>query len=680
MASDAPDIFLSYAREDQATARRFAQGLEREGFSVWWDQSLAAGEAFDEVTERALVGARAVVVLWSPHSVHSRWVRAEAAEADENGTLVPVLIKPCAIPVKFKLTQTADLSHWQGDTSDRAWQSFVSGLRRSAYAGSSSAMPAPGAGPAAPARGGPPRHSRIALAAAGAVVLIGALVWLAFFAGERAEAPAATASAQQAAHKSIAVLPFVDLSPKGDQGYFADGVTEEILNSLARISNLEVTGRTSSFYYKGKNEDLKKIGETLGVEYLLEGSVRKDGEKLRITAQLIKAADGFHLWSQTYDRQLKDVFGIQEDVARTVANTLQVALGVGELGHQPGMTHNVEAYEDWLAARSLMRRLTIDGYLAAAAKLDAALHLDPMFEFAWMDAYYAHQNAAAFGVPGTEENRSEFEKSRQALSEGLKQNPDSDLLKDVANFEGAAAKGDWIALERAVAIPDDLAVRYRISSTAFRSRGNLDVAVDKSNEAIAELERRKAQDPLDVDVIVYLSEAYADAGRIKDALAEQDRGLALLPNNLLAMNSVITAYGTRDTAHIERNWQRARAIVSTAQIDESPYALRHDSAAVLASLRMAFQAQPRVLPASRIALWSAIFGDPQLALRALQADDDLGRRTVTALALWRPVMQDVRHLPGFKDLVRKWGLVDYWKQYGWGEHCKPVGADDFVCH
>ena len=104
--SKPPDIFLSYAREDQATARRFAEALEAEGFSVWWDQTLSAGEAFDEVTEKALKESRAVAVLWSTHSVSSRWVRAEAALADENGKLVPVLIESCEVPVKFRLTQT----------------------------------------------------------------------------------------------------------------------------------------------------------------------------------------------------------------------------------------------------------------------------------------------------------------------------------------------------------------------------------------------------------------------------------------------------------------------------------------------------------------------------------------------------------------------------------------------
>src|ERR1700733_10814558 len=129
MGSYLPDIFLSYSRDDQATARLFAEGFEREGFSIWWDASLNPGEAFDQVTEKALREAKAVVVLWSKKSVDSRWVRAEAMQANDNKTLVPVMIEPCKRPIMFELTHTADLSQWRGDRKDAAWQSFVAGVR-----------------------------------------------------------------------------------------------------------------------------------------------------------------------------------------------------------------------------------------------------------------------------------------------------------------------------------------------------------------------------------------------------------------------------------------------------------------------------------------------------------------------------------------------------------------------
>src|SRR5437867_7370069 len=125
-----PDIFLSYTREDQATAQRFAESFEAQGFSVWWDVTLRSGEAYDQVTEEALRTAKAVVVLWSKKSVVSRWVRAEATLADRNRTLVPAMIEPCERPIMFELTQTADLCHWQGEASDPAWRAFLADVRR----------------------------------------------------------------------------------------------------------------------------------------------------------------------------------------------------------------------------------------------------------------------------------------------------------------------------------------------------------------------------------------------------------------------------------------------------------------------------------------------------------------------------------------------------------------------
>ena len=142
------DIFLSYSRDDQATARRFAEAFEREGLSVWWDQTLNPGEAYDQVTEKALQDAKAVVVLWSKKSVESRWVRAEATQAHSNGTLVPVMIEPCKRPIMFELTHTAELSHWKGDPNDAAWQAYVAGVRQvhpESRRGIPAASPAPAA-------------------------------------------------------------------------------------------------------------------------------------------------------------------------------------------------------------------------------------------------------------------------------------------------------------------------------------------------------------------------------------------------------------------------------------------------------------------------------------------------------------------------------------------------------
>src|SRR4051794_16348044 len=148
-----PDIFLSYTREDQATAQRFAEGFEAQGFSVWWDVTLRSGEAYDQVTEEALRTAKAVVVLWSPKSVASRWVRAEATLADRNHTLVPARIEVCDLPIMFELTQTADLCRWAGASDDPAWRAFLADVRRFVEGGAVPTSPSP-------ARAAPPALQR----------------------------------------------------------------------------------------------------------------------------------------------------------------------------------------------------------------------------------------------------------------------------------------------------------------------------------------------------------------------------------------------------------------------------------------------------------------------------------------------------------------------------------------
>ena len=180
---------------------------------------------------------------------------------------------------------------------------------------------------------------------------------------------------------SIAVLPFADMSPGGDQEYFGDGIAEELLDELARLDGLQVASRTSSFAFKGSNDDSQAIANALNVDFVLEGSVRKDGERIRITAQLINAADGYHAWSQTYDRDLVDIFAIQDEISDSVAGALGVRLGVGSVNAFRGAgTQDVEAYETYLKATQLNmliqprdRRRT----------LERAIELDPDYAAAW---------------------------------------------------------------------------------------------------------------------------------------------------------------------------------------------------------------------------------------------------------------------------------------------------------
>ena len=220
-------------------------------------------------------------------------------------------------------------------------------------------------------------------------------------------------------------MPFENFSADADQDHFADGLTEEILNSLARIPDLQVTARTFAFAFKGKSEDLKAVGKTLGVAHVLEGSVARSGDQLRITTQLINTDTGFHLWSQTYERHLTDIFSIQEDIARAVAGALQVKLGVG-IGEQPGMTRNIEAYEAWLAARGI----TFTGVPSMRQHIELlqqAVALDPAFAQPWWDLSQAWSSV----LSGTPEDAADRQhKADVAFAEYRRLLPDSPRIHE----------------------------------------------------------------------------------------------------------------------------------------------------------------------------------------------------------------------------------------------------------
>src|SRR5664279_2646756 len=330
-----PDIFLSYNREDQTVARRFAEAFTSEGFEVWWDTTLRAGEAYDEITENALNEAKAVVVLWSPRSVASRWVRAEATQADRNKTLVPVTIEPCRRPIMFELTQTAELAHWQGEPADKAWLAFLADVKRFVDRGGQ--VPKP----------------------------------------DRALAPMPSTPFRL----SICVLPFANMSGDVEQEYFADGISEDIITDLSKVSALAVIARNSAFAFKGKHVDVLQVARQLKVSHVLEGSVRKAGKRVRITAQLINGATNAHLWAERWDRDLDDIFALQDEMSQAIVAALKLKLLPEEkrLIEDRGTT-SLEAYDKFLRARALFNswgtaadiRQTIDEFRQA-------LLIDPDF-------------------------------------------------------------------------------------------------------------------------------------------------------------------------------------------------------------------------------------------------------------------------------------------------------------
>jgi TolB-like protein len=652
-----PDVFLSYAREDQPIARHFAAALEREGLSVWWDQALNAGEAFDRVTEKALDEARAVVVLWSKHSVDSDWVRAEATQARATQRLVPVMIEPCKRPIMFELTHAADLEGWSGNNADSRWRTFIDGLGRVA-GGGATALAGTGSTPSM-----------------AGLILAGGLLWLLY----GRSAPVVEAS--------IAVLPFEDLSPGKDQGYFADGVAEEILNKLARIPdpNLRVTARNSSFAFRDQNRDMRTIGRTLGVAHVLEGSLRKSGDQLRITAQLIRADTGFHVWSQTYERPLTDVFAIQEDIATEVARALQVKLGVG-LGQQRGMTRNVDAYEAFLAANALPQEFTLSGEQRRIELLQRAVTLDPDFATAWLAMSVTF--AGVVGILGPANAAEWLQKSQAAFQQYERILPDSPThYRRLADF--SVEQGRWTEAVRHYRDGAEASARIGAapSSIVLADGGpGFKLRVGRIREAIAGFEQLRAIDPLSQITSFALAWSYGSAGDYQAAFREYERGDALAPADRFRLRSTaaLLALGAGDRVQLQR-WldatvESSREIQDSSGIYEKMRELldRPDEALALLHTEIA-KASPYAK--SGYAQWLAWHGDTQGALEALRQGMQPGSMQVTTFTLWSPALREVRKLEGFRQLMRDSGLVDYWKEYGWGEFCKPVGdGNDFECH
>ena len=370
----APDIFLSYNRDDADRARLFAEGFAAQGFEVWWDADLRSGEAYDEVTEAALRKAKAVVVLWSKRSVASRWVRAEATLADRNKTLLPCMIEPCERPIMFELTQTAELAHWKGAADDRAWQSFLGDVRRFI--------------------------ERKDAPTGDATELAETLV-------EIAEAP------PPPRETTVAVLPFDNLSSDAEMVYFSDGISEDILGRLARGSDLKVVGRASSFNYRGA--DKAKAADALRATHLLDGSIRRAGNRVRIFAHLTEAASQNTLWSERYDRDLDDIFALQDEISEAIAKALDATFA-------PARTAKIDPniYDHYLHIRAHLYEM-ID--LVGAVDSTAALvKLVPEFAEGW--ALHATTCAWASVMQPFAERPAMVAEAREAIARCLALDPD----------------------------------------------------------------------------------------------------------------------------------------------------------------------------------------------------------------------------------------------------------------
>jgi adenylate cyclase len=475
---------------------------------------------------------------------------------------------------------------------------------------------------------------------------------------------------------SIAVLPLANLSGDTTQEFFSDGMTDEITSALAKVRDLRVVGRSSAFQFKGQYKDLRAIGRALSARYLIEGSVRKAGDRVRITAHLAEAESGTQCWSEIYDRELRDVFAVQEDIAHSIAAALHVPLG---LKHGESLvssrTSHLDSYQDYLRAKALVRARgprESGGPLTQATKLlEQVVARDPNYAPAWAVLAQAYSLIPAFSPTQVGAPIEEF---RRRIAESL------------IKAENAAA--------RAIKLDPSNADGYIGLATVYTFRRQFIPAEDLFKKALS-------LDPANPDALQIYSVALATAGRLKDALPLRLRLRALEPfvpvfnaftaqvlwlngqdDAAIAMLETLprdTAFAATCLAQIHaaagRFGEAADILVTAPPGFYRPEAV--ETAAKLLRAAPVTARSPEQLP--KLGPLSFVYlyvGAPE---RALEPAEDGDPDAPTAMLLWHPSAAAARKTERFKTLLLKTGMVAFWRERGWPDLCRAHGPDGFVC-
>jgi len=477
----------------------------------------------------------------------------------------------------------------------------------------------------------------------------------------------------RAAATSIAVLPFVNISPDPEQEFFSDGMTEEILNVLAKNHGLLVVARTSAFSYKGQAKDVRIIGQELGVDNILEGSVRRAGDDLRITAQLIRVEDGFHLWSETYDRKLENVFALQEEIAFAISDALQVPLGLEAGQLVENRTTDMAAYDMYLQARQLLRKRGIN-IETAANLLEQVIEREPDFAPAWaalslalalVDNYLTTFNGEPLDVPQL-------------------------VLRSAETARTA------------VRLDPNLSVSHYALANTYRWRRNWTLAED---EYLLAMEI----DPDDVEIIEDYSEFLSNVGRLEDTLPFAKKGYELEPLMPLAiMNYAVALYYlgqveeaeqfSRRALELDPNFSWANTVLLEIYVERGRFADAFEIFDNCEACRtfsnysesikylQKLSAGETNIPMDEnfhevfsVALYYAVGGEEGVITNM---ENYIYSRILTydTFAYWNaPYMANVRKTERYKTMVKFTGLADYWRLRKWPDFCRPVGDDDFEC-
>ena len=483
----APDIFISYAHNDAGIARLYADAFKHAGFDVWWDDELRSGEVFDEKIEAALRAAKAVVVLWSPHSVISRWVRAEATLADRNKTLVPVTIAACERPIIFELTHTADLIGWDGDTTHKAWQGLLRDIRGAAEkAGEGKVEASPAPRPAEPADLGMP---------------------------------------------SLAIMPFANRSGEASDDLFAAGMVEDLIAALS-TGEIRIISSSSTRAFRDAPYDARQIGEDLGAHYLLEGNVRRAGGNFRVTAQLVDTRSGEIMWTQKFDRPLSDLALLQEDLVTEVAAHLDVQLRRIEVERALRKPGDLTAWEAILRSDAASVSQTYDGMLTGLKEARHAVKLAP--NFAAAHARLSFVAALCFWQLSENADEELRREARESAKRALQLEPnDPRVLAHIAQAFGLI--GAWNDGQRCAERAFEINPELEVSHVAMVM---VCVYFKRQDEALKHLDECDRLAPRGIEAhirAIQRAGVYYLAHDYERALQETRRVLAMVPDFIFAL-------------------------------------------------------------------------------------------------------------------------------------------------
>ncbi len=516
------DVFISYAHTTAKQAQGAASALRALGYSVWLDDDLASDRPYTHAIEEQLVSAKAALVIWSADAAKSEWVLSEANRAREDRKLVQLAVDKARLPMPFDQVQCADLAGWSGEGEHANWRKVAASIGE--LVGAPSGL---GAVPVPPM----PLPSK----------------------------------------PSIAVLPFANLSNDPDQDYFADGMMEEVVAALTRFKSLFVIASGSTLSFKGRVVSPKEVARQLGVRYVLEGSVRRAGDHVRIAVKLIDPTDGSQVWAERFDGTLDDVFALQDKVALSVAGTIEPTIRAAEIRRvSKRPTENMNSYDLVLRAAPLRNTWKAAENLEALELLDQAIALDAGYAAALASAAVCHSMLAAFF--SSKDRQWRLEQSQALAARALQADPDDAEVLSLIALALANVRRD---LEGPIAIIDRALALNPGSSLAWYTSGTLRAKIGEPELSIEHLETSMRLDPLSVirfGQLAWLGVDRFEQGRLADAVPLLRQSIELMPPFPIARAVLLACLGhlgetvavREAVAHqADDPWDAARAMASS---------------------------------------------------------------------------------------------------------------------